>query len=1477
MSARNGVTDPLYVRSDQVGPQNPSAVMQGSYSGFARPLNREYSWSANLRPAAQNINQDHTSYSMQQLQDSPMLSGGHYSTTLPEDKDEFLTFGTCTSVRGEQLAFEPVRQSCTLRTGATLGNSEMDDTLMHGQLTDEEEVESALLNHNFAEDSLPPSRLAELENRNRQLVQHLEWLQREYVKLQEINKTIESEKANSAPINGDRGDGDGDIEEIIEEEVHTVKHGQPSTEKKVKESVAHRVETGAQSEKPHFRSVGVGNLDIRRYFMVDMGAKSIEKSHFPAEYWSRLEELFRARALAERPATREIGLQLPLIGRRTASTMATPSVAPKERLCFGVSVRPSTVEIGVMPDLVPTREFGCMTIESDAMIQEWLDIRLTKTNEGIRRTMKKLIKASLTNREEFVSEMLRLLKKDQRTVGLQAQPQYRSQFSVVDLENEAEHAPVKTEDQMIEARPLLASVSILARPVLGTSTASETESPLLRSQGVQMSPDIADTTDFGTQTGLGVHYVDAAVSPICTERRHIGVGIQTVVGVYEPSVLYPTSSPTTLRAYTTKSSSPVRDDITVLKTDERSDVFAVDRPILEKSRLEIIQRSRSAEPTSSTRLGFETVAATTAATGSSIKVTYSQAAESIPTSSIHSSPTYKRKSTGSSISGYVVSSERRVVDELTESRLLPSDISVDELKRGGRATLDEALSRATDLGSTQVVHEFQPSVEVLHHVDSEQPGFLTSPYPSSLSPDFILSPTMTPADINVTEATAQTSTSGTIPVHHLSPSPTFSSQVSEQRDLNIIKRGSSQLQSIETKSSKSTVSSRKTETSSERSEHTTSSLSDRDDVGTVKGIKETAKATMVTYGIPIPPPRPSSSLSSESSERREVRVTKLPATSHPIIDDVTATTNTTTKITTVSSAHKAESISDHFIKADESWVQPDIVYDVKVDEAKTILASDATAIVAGGKMAAVSSDFVRPIPTSESSEYQNILTSKTESEFLFGDSLKDSRSSLDTATIAGGTRATTVFSSYAVPIPTTRSLEYQSISTTKITSEFRSGDSKITFLTSSSKDIQPPLDTSTTAGGAKATTIFSSSAGPTPTTGPSEYQSISTTKTTSEVCFADSKITSLDFPSKNTSSSHEDSRKYSKISLRSGFGGGERERKVTDRDFGASTWESGVAGQSSKVVVSTAQSFHSLSFSVGHKTDVVRALLGSQQTSSGTAHVSTAKHIPARNYKYVLSSDVREACATLGWYYKSGEKIEGDTVDEQLTKLRRVWFELTSPSNVQIEVLQDFVAILYEYDPILLREVVRSVDENGGTCLHYAVGHGAWSVVNLILDSGYGEPDRFNKAGFSPVMIATLKKTSDSSAISTMDRLFSMGNVNLHSNTPTRQTPLMLAASNGADETVNLLLRHGALVNLQDASGNTAIMFAIEHGDLSMVNTLLSLADLDLSLQDNEGKTALVIAQSRGNAQIVEAVQKRLQRTTDTDSDVVSTWKGHRL
>ena len=64
------------------------------------------------------------------------------------------------------------------------------------------------------------------------------------------------------------------------------------------------------------------------------------------------------------------------------------------------------------------------------------------------------------------------------------------------------------------------------------------------------------------------------------------------------------------------------------------------------------------------------------------------------------------------------------------------------------------------------------------------------------------------------------------------------------------------------------------------------------------------------------------------------------------------------------------------------------------------------------------------------------------------------------------------------------------------------------------------------------------------------------------------------------------------------------------------------------------------------------------------------------------------------------------------------------------------------------------------------------------------------------------------------------------------QTALMLAASHGRYDMVELLLDTGADVNARDEDGSTALMCACEHGYIEIVQMLLGHPDCDSNIAD---------------------------------------------
>ncbi|CAJ0598062.1 unnamed protein product [Cylicocyclus nassatus] len=85
------------------------------------------------------------------------------------------------------------------------------------------------------------------------------------------------------------------------------------------------------------------------------------------------------------------------------------------------------------------------------------------------------------------------------------------------------------------------------------------------------------------------------------------------------------------------------------------------------------------------------------------------------------------------------------------------------------------------------------------------------------------------------------------------------------------------------------------------------------------------------------------------------------------------------------------------------------------------------------------------------------------------------------------------------------------------------------------------------------------------------------------------------------------------------------------------------------------------------------------------------------------------------------------------------------------------------------------------------------------------------------------------------------------------RTPLMLAASQGQLEAVDLLVKNGAYIDCIDSDGRTAFQLAAIHGHLPVVDVLLALG-ADEAHKDNDGAVALHYAVAHGDVTLCRAL-----------------------
>ncbi|XP_055372370.1 KN motif and ankyrin repeat domain-containing protein 1 isoform X2 [Condylostylus longicornis] len=226
---------------------------------------------------------------------------------------------------------------------------------------------------------------------------------------------------------------------------------------------------------------------------------------------------------------------------------------------------------------------------------------------------------------------------------------------------------------------------------------------------------------------------------------------------------------------------------------------------------------------------------------------------------------------------------------------------------------------------------------------------------------------------------------------------------------------------------------------------------------------------------------------------------------------------------------------------------------------------------------------------------------------------------------------------------------------------------------------------------------------------------------------------------------------------------------------------------------------------------------------------------------------------------KAALKVINDSLQKSTSKsnnlknanaiVQKEWFKISSVDKANPLNVEDYLDCFEDYSMLLLKYMVNLTDVNGNTAMHYAVSHGNFDIVSILLDSKVCNVNQMNNAGYTCVMLVSLAKLKNSAHRTVVQRLFQMADVNIRAKKHC-QTALMLAVSHGNLDMVEMLLEAGADINIQDEDGSTSLMCAAEHGRIDIVKYLLSQSDCDSLIQDVDGSTAFKIAWQAGHRDI---------------------------
>jgi ankyrin repeat protein/mono/diheme cytochrome c family protein len=163
-------------------------------------------------------------------------------------------------------------------------------------------------------------------------------------------------------------------------------------------------------------------------------------------------------------------------------------------------------------------------------------------------------------------------------------------------------------------------------------------------------------------------------------------------------------------------------------------------------------------------------------------------------------------------------------------------------------------------------------------------------------------------------------------------------------------------------------------------------------------------------------------------------------------------------------------------------------------------------------------------------------------------------------------------------------------------------------------------------------------------------------------------------------------------------------------------------------------------------------------------------------------------------------------------------------------------------------DLVKGIDQSHNTLLHHASGFGSLDSMKRLLTAG-ADVNARNRFRSTPLHWAV----HDAAKVT----LLVARGAEVNAKQIEGRTPLFLAASMGSSQqTVRLLIDHGADPALATANGQTPLMAAAARGNLELLQLLVD-RKVDINAKNSAGETALMFAASSGNARAVTFLLER--------------------
>lgn len=170
-------------------------------------------------------------------------------------------------------------------------------------------------------------------------------------------------------------------------------------------------------------------------------------------------------------------------------------------------------------------------------------------------------------------------------------------------------------------------------------------------------------------------------------------------------------------------------------------------------------------------------------------------------------------------------------------------------------------------------------------------------------------------------------------------------------------------------------------------------------------------------------------------------------------------------------------------------------------------------------------------------------------------------------------------------------------------------------------------------------------------------------------------------------------------------------------------------------------------------------------------------------------------------------------------------------------------------------------DRSGRTALYYAVDGGHEEALDILLSHGARTDYRY-----SPRRTPLIKASGDGQLGVVKVLLKHGGAERLDARDGQGATALHAAVAGGHEEVVDLLLKYGARTTIQDACGNTPLMYAALGGHMGVVQKLLHVVgDKGLAERGEEGRTALHHAVIGGHDELVAFLMSKGAHVSSKD------------